>query len=131
MNERFYLLFVGLYILCALYLEVDVMIYILSCLLLFEGVTNIRLSTTIQKIRNVSLEPGLVIVKHNQRVNIEGLRAWRVLVAFVLTSTYVLLHIYNVEFLWFFPWFLGFAIMGAGVSSMCPMLMFLQWVGFR
>ena len=131
MSERFYLFLVGLYILCALYMEMDMMIYVLSVLLVFEGLTDLRLTTVLQKMRKITYETGLVAFKTKLRFNFEGLRAWRILVAIVLTLSYVSLHQYNVDFLWFFPWFMGFAIMGAGVSSMCPMLMALRWAGFR
>ena len=131
MNERSYLFLVGLFILTSLYFDVDMMIYGLSVFMVFEGLTNWRLTTALQKVRKIKLDTGLVAFQTKNRFDIDGLRAWRVLVAVVLTSSYVLLHQYNVDFLWFFPWFMGFAIMGAGVSSMCPMLMALRWAGFR
>ena len=131
MNERSYLFLVGLFILTSLYFDVDMMIYGLSVFMVFEGLTNWRLTTALQKVRKIKLDTGLVAFQTKNRFDIDGLRAWRVLVAVVLTSSYVLLHQYNVDFLWFFPWFMGFAIMGAGASSMCPMLMALRWIGFR
>jgi hypothetical protein len=35
------------------------------------------------------------------------------------------------ESLWFFPWFMGFAIFGAGLSGVCPVLISLKLLGFR
>lgn len=131
MSERYYLFFLGLYILCALYIEVDMMIYVLSAFMIFEGLTSWRLTTALQKIRKITLEPGLVVFQTKQRFDIDGMQVWRVLVAVVLMASYILLHEFEVEFLWFFPWFMGFAIMGAGASSMCPMLMALRWAGFK
>ena len=131
MSERFYLFLMGLFILCALYLEIDMMIYGLSVLLVFEGLTNLRLTTGLQKMRNITYDSGLLAFKTKTRFNFDGLRAWRIVVAVVLVSSYISLHQYNIDFLWFFPWFMGFAIVGAGVSSLCPMLMALRWVGFR
>lgn len=131
MSERLYLLLVGIYLLFALYFEVDMMIYALSAFMVIEGLTNWRLTNVLQKMRHVTLDSGLVAFQTKNRFNFEGLRLWRILVAAVLTSSYVLLHQFNVEFLWFFPWFMAFAIMGAGASSMCPMLIALRWVGFR
>ena len=131
MSERLYLLIIGMIILISLYLEVDMMIYIVSGFLVFEGVTNWNLTTALQKLRKVKLDSGLVAFKTQERFNLDGIRVWRLLVAVVLVSSYVLLHQFDVGFLWFFPWFMGFAIMGAGVSSMCPMLMALRWVGFK
>lgn len=131
MSERYYLFFLGLYILCALYIEVDMMIYVLSAFMIFEGLTSWRLTTALQQIRKITLEPGLVVFQTKQRFDIDGMQVWRVLVAVVLMASYILLHEFEVEFLWFFPWFMGFAIMGAGASSMCPMLMALRWAGFK
>ena len=63
MSERFYLLIVGAYILLALYLEVDMMIYVLSGFLVFEGVTGWSLTTALQKVRKITLDSGLVAFK--------------------------------------------------------------------
>ena len=131
MSERYYLLLVGSYILCALYIEIDMMIYILSAFLIFEGITNLRLTTALQKVRNISLEPGLVKFRTKTRFDLDALQAWRVMVAVVMVSSYILLHEYEVQYLWFFPWFMGFAILGAGASGMCPMFIGLRWAGFR
>ena len=131
MSERFYLLIVGAYILLSLYLEIDLMIYLLSGFLLLEGLTNWRLTTVLQKLRKITLDSGLVAFKTKNRLSLEGIRMWRMVVAVVLASSYIMLHQYDVEYIWFFPWFMGFAIMGAGVSGMCPMLMALRWVGFK
>ena len=131
MSERFYLLIVGAYILLSLYLEVDLMIYILSGVLMLEGLTNWRLTVVLQKLRKITLDSGLVAFKTKNRISIEGIQMWRLVVAVVLASSYIMLHQYDVEYIWFFPWFMGFAIMGAGVSGMCPMLMALRWVGFK
>jgi hypothetical protein len=49
----------------------------------------------------------------------------------MLVSAYVLLHEYDIDVLWFFPWFMGFAIMGAGASGICPVLLGLRWAGFK
>ena len=67
MSERFYLFYVGLYILFSLYLGFDAMIYALAALLIFEGVTNIALTTVLQKMRKVTLESGLVAFETKKR----------------------------------------------------------------
>ena len=131
MSERSFLFLTGFYILCALYFEIDIMIYVLSAVLLFEGVTDWRMTTMLQKVRNQTLDSGLLAFQNKARFNIDGLRAWRVVVAIILLTVYLLLHQYEVEYLWFFPWFMGFAILGAGASSLCPVLIFLRWAGFR
>jgi hypothetical protein len=131
MTERLYLFLVGVYILLALYLENNYLIYGLAAFLGFEGVSGIRLTNWIQKARQVSLSYGLVDFNSKARFAIDGLSAWRVFVAIMLVSAYVLLHEYDIDVLWFFPWFMGFAIMGAGASGICPVLLGLRWAGFK
>ena len=131
MTERIYLLLVGVYILAALYLENNYLIYGLAVFLVFEGVTGIRLTRLIQKARHVSLSYGLVDFNSKARFAIDGLSAWRVFVAITLVSVYVLSHEYGIDVLWFFPWFMGFAILGSGASGICPVLLGMRWAGFK
>jgi hypothetical protein len=107
------------------------MIYFLCLLLLFEGITNIRLSTLSQRLLHVTVPVGLVSFQTHQRFEFDALRAWRITVAVMLGGSFFLLNEYNLEVVWFFPWFMGFAIMGAGASSVCPVLLFIRWIGFR
>jgi len=131
MSERLYFFFIGAIILLGLYIENDYVIYGVTFVLIFEGITDWRLPVYIQKLRKVKLDAGLVLFDSKQRISIDAFRAWRVLVSLVLLSTYILVHQYNVELLWFFPWFLGFAVMGAGGSGVCPVVLLLRWVGFK
>jgi hypothetical protein len=131
MSERLFLFIVGVYILIALYLGVDVMIYILSLWLLFEAITDIRLTTLSQKLMKKTVPAGLIVFQAKQRFNFDALRAWRITVAILLGGSLIMLKEQNVEFVWFFPWFMGFAIMGAGASSVCPVLLFIRWLGFK
>lgn len=131
MSERVFLFLVGVYILVALYLGMDLMIYMLSLWLLFEAITDIRLTTLSQKFMKQTVPAGLIIFNTHQRFNFDAIRAWRITVAALLGGSLLLLKEYNVDFVWFFPWFMGFAIMGAGASSVCPVLLFIRWIGFR
>ena len=131
MTERMFLILVGIYILAALYLENNYLIYGIAAYLVFEGVSGIRLTRLIQKARHVSLSNGMVDFNSNVRYAIDGLSAWRVFVAITLVSVYVLLHEYGIDVLWFFPWFMGFAILGAGASGICPVFLGLRWAGFK
>lgn len=131
MSERFYLFIVGVYILISLYFEIDMMIYLLSLWLIFEAISNIRLTTLSHKLIGKSLPAGLTVFQTQQRFDFDAFRAWRILVAVMIGGSLFLLKEYNFEFAWFFPWFMGFAIMGAGASGVCPMLLFIRWLGFR
>jgi len=131
MSERIFLFLVGAFILLALYVENDLLIYGLSMGLVFEAITNIRLTTLSQKVMKKSTLPGLTVFETHQRFNFDSFRAWRLMVSTMLGGSFILLNVYHVEILWFFPWFMGFAIMGAGVSGVCPMILLIRWVGFR
>lgn len=131
MSERVFLFFVGVYILVALYLGIDLMIYLLSLWLLFEAITDIRITSLSQRLMKHPVPAGLIVFQTRQRFNFDALRTWRITVAVLLGGSLLLLKEHNVEFVWFFPWFMGFAIMGAGASSVCPVLLFLKWIGFK
>jgi len=131
MNERTYLFIVGALILFALYFTQNRIIEGLSLWLLFEGITNIRLTTLLQKIRHKQISPGLAVFNTRRRISFDAFRAWRLSVVFFLGGSFFLIHSHNIEMLWFIPWFMGFAILGAGVSGVCPMLLLLRWFGFR
>lgn len=125
------MLLVGVYILVALYLDNNDLIYGIAVFLLAEGLSGYRLTNLIQKARRVSLGSGMVDFNSKARFAIDGLSAWRVLIAVMLASVYVLSYEYDIDVLWFFPWFMGFAILGAGASGICPVLLALRRAGFE
>ena len=131
MSERLFLFVVGSYILTGLYLDLDVMIYGLCLWLLFEATTGLTLTSTTQKLLKKSVPSGLTLFKTHQRFDFDAFLAWRLVVAVMLGVSFVLVRDYDIEVLWFFPWFMGFAILGAGVSGVCPVLLFIRWLGFR
>ena len=88
MSERLYLFFVGVFILIALYFEVDVMIYLLCLLLFIEGITNFRLTTLSQRLMHVTVPVGLVSFQTHQRFEFDAIRAWRITVAAMLGGSF-------------------------------------------
>jgi len=131
MSERLYLFVIGIYVLIGLYFEIDIMIYLLSLWLVFEAVTDVRLTTLSQKMISKTVPAGLTVFQSTPRFDFDASRAWRITVAVMLGGSFILLKEQNIEVVWFFPWFMGFAIMGAGASGVCPMLLFLRWFGFK
>ena len=131
MSERVFLFIVGAFILSSLYIEIDLMIYVLCIWLVFEAVTNVRLTNLSQKVMNKTIPAGLTVFQTKERFNFDAFRAWRIMTPIMLGGSFILLNEYHFEVLWFFPWFMGFAIMGAGVSGVCPMILFIRWVGFK
>jgi len=131
MSDRVYLFVVGISILAALYLESNAMIYVVVVILFLEGFSGWTLPRITQKIRKKQLEPGLLKLSKIPRFNIESFLVLRLVLSSVVLASYVAVHEYNMDMLWFFPWFIGFAVLGAGVSGVCPVYLAIRWLGFK
>ena len=131
MSDRIYFFLFGVCLLIALYFDSTVMTYVLIAIIILEGLTGITISNLTQKMRNIRLSPALLESSTASRFNFEALRAWRLIVGFVILASYVAVHEYGMEALWFFPWFLAFAVLGAGVSGICPVYFAFRWLGFK
>lgn len=132
MSERFFRLIVGTLLLAFLYFELASAIPVLIAILLFEGATNYRIPMLVTRMRQAneaSFGDSSELMPNAQvaRFGFEAERAWRLAVALMLAIT---VYVFN-EQLWFFPWFMGFAIFGAGLSGVCPVLISLKLLGFR
>ena len=131
MSNRVYLFIVGLCILTALYMELDIMIYVLVAILFLEGVTGVTILWLSKKVREVQLESGLLQYSSETKFDFDAFRLFRIIIAVVVLASYVAVHEYSIDMLWFFPWFFGFSVMGAGVSGVCPVYMAIRWLGFK
>ena len=130
MSDRTYRAFMGFSLLIVLYFELNYAMYGIIGLLLFEGLTNLRVPVLIGLIRKNLLNQEYVYTDlylvENPRFNIDSERIWRITVGSSLFIGY-----FWIDALWFFPWFMGFAIFGAGLSGVCPVLLAIRWLGFR
>ncbi|MHB9118165.1 MAG: hypothetical protein ACYC2R_07805 [Burkholderiales bacterium] len=132
MSNHLYRLILGILLLVSLYFDLRYVMYVLIAMLFAEGVTNWRVPLLVQKLRRNSAvfseqEAEVASVQRAPRFQFEAERAWRLVIGMMLFVTYVLLY----DTLWFIPWFMGFAILGAGVSRVCPVLISVKWMGFR
>lgn len=130
MSERVFRIILGLILLALLYFDQRILIYGFTAFLLFEGITNWRVPILISSVRGVPLKGKadyLASMKTLTQINFEAERALRLVVVGFLVLSYV---VFGKE-LWFFPWFIGFALLGAGLSGICPMVLSLRWIGFR
>jgi hypothetical protein len=130
MSNRVYRLIVGIVLLLGLYLEIPMVIYCLIGVLLFEGITNLRIPILLDKLGfryPHNLQEGTIGLQFKTRTNFEAERVWRLLLAVVLIIVYVLYY----EIAWGFAWFMAIAIIGAGLSGVCPLFITLKWFGFR
>jgi hypothetical protein len=129
MNDRIYRALLGSLLLIALSFDLNLLMYLLIAMLLIEGLTNLRIPLIVNKLRKhpQTVAANACAVDHRDyRFEFEAERAWRLLVGSLLLVTFVFY-----QALWFFPWFMGFAIVGAGASGICPMEFSLKRLGFR
>lgn len=132
MSERFFRLIVGSLLLAFLYFDLDAGIPALIAVLTLEGITNYRIPVLVSRLRMAGQDgfddsSELAPEAHCARIPFDAERAWRLSVAVMLIVT---VYVFS-EALWFFPWFMGFAIFGAGLSGVCPVLISLKLLGFR
>jgi hypothetical protein len=130
MSERIYRLIVGLAVLGILYLDSRPAMSLLIALLVFEGITNWRIPLLVSRLRGDAARVDRQADAERRsecRFNFESERALRLLFAGVLLTTYIFFN----QGLWLFPWFAGFALTVAGLSGICPMLMFIEKLGFK
>ncbi len=129
MTESTFRIFLGTSLILTLYFDLRPLILGLIGLLAFQGITNWRITHFISRLRQgtAAATETLNAAVITTRINFEAERALHLMVAGMLICAYV---IYNQQ-LWVFPWFIGFALLGAGLSGICPMILTLKAVGFR
>jgi len=130
MSDRVYRAMMGLALLVVLYFDLNYAMIAIIMLLFFEGLTDYRLPILVGLLRKHVLkqdydyaDPSLV---DGAKYNIESERVWRVVV-----GSFLFIGYFVIDALWFFPWFMGFAIFGAGLSGVCPVLLAVRWLGFK
>lgn len=146
MSERYFRIIVGLWLVTGLFLDSAIIVFSLLCLLLFEGLTNLRVPIIISRLRYGAEAAGSAVTEPASRFSFEAERALRLLVViFVATpmlqnlsglipSADAMVANMPLDFLgllWWLPWFVGFALIGAGLSGMCPMVIALRYFGLR
>jgi hypothetical protein len=127
MTERTFRIFIGGALLLGLYFDLKPLVYTLIGIMAFQGITNWRLTRIVSRLRYgsaVALGPCCTPVPDAPpaRVNFEAERALCLIVSTMLLLTYGLYF----DQLWFIPWFIGFALFGAGLSGICPMILGLR-----
>ena len=134
MSNRAYRTALGVLLLLALYFDINMLMYVLIVMLFAEGITNFRIPMLVNKLSGIKsddIEMTDASITHDvpssYRFAFEAERVWRLMVGSMMLITYVFFY----STLWFSPWFMGFAILGAGVSGVCPMKIIVNKVGFR
>jgi hypothetical protein len=127
MTERWYRLIQGMYLLIALYIEHDMMVYGFMVLLSLEALTNLRLPMMVSQFRQGKQDLDVQESPKCTTFNIDSERLLRIFVVLFLLLSYV----FFAEPIWFFPWFVAAMLLLAGITNICPMVMMFQYLGFR
>ena len=127
MTERSFRFLQGIYLFITLAVGSDNMMYGIIIMYVYEGLTNLRIPILVSRIRygkDFVYDP---FTKSTFRIKCDAERAQRVAAAIFLYVTYFVFP----DAAWFGPWFLASIFLMAGITNMCPSVMFLRWVGFR
>ncbi|MHB8744575.1 MAG: hypothetical protein ACYC9L_15835 [Sulfuricaulis sp.] len=128
--QRLYMFLIGSVLLLALYFELSGLLYTLAALVILEAVTNISAVKLLIKLTGTSASNVCNTNSPNtigtSRFNFDAERAWQLSMGPMLIISYLFGNT-----VWFIPWFIGFAIIGAGLSGVCPWLIALRAIGFK
>jgi hypothetical protein len=128
MSERLFRLILGGTLLLILLSEHIGLLYLYIGIVLLEGLTNWRIPILVSKLRYGRGYCDLSqAVSGKNRYDFDAERALRLVIG---TFLIVPLFIFPKD-LWFFPWFVGFALSMAGMTGICPMCIFLKKIGFK
>lgn len=128
MTERTFRVVLGIFLLVLLYFEQAALIYLYIGILVIEGITNWRVPIILSRLRyGLAYQDLPAAAPGTYRFGFEAERALRMVIALFLVVSYIIFH----EALWFFPWFIGFALTMAGITGICPMAILMRQAGFR
>lgn len=129
MSERNFRFIVSLILLTALYFDLRAIILGLIALYTFEGLTNWRVPILVTRWRGQAMDttcdPGAVTV--GRALSFEAEQVLRIFIAIALFISFVI----YAESAWFVPWLIGFALLGAAITGVCPCILGLKLCGFR
>ncbi len=128
MSERICRLLLGGILLTILFFEWNDFLYVYIGIITFEGLTNWRLPNLISKLKH---SPSYIEIpmdaQRTSKYNFEAERAFRLVIAISLLVSCCVFP----KTLWFFPWFVGFALFMAGITGICPISISFKKLGFR
>lgn len=127
MSERTFRLILGAWLILALFFKLPQLVLALMALLTFEGITNWRIPLLVTNLRAGSTSTDIPPNASTCALSFEAERALRLIIVALLIITQFVFP----QLLWWLPWFIGFALIGAGMSGICPMVLGLRGIGFR
>ena len=111
-------------------LETQIPVYIVLGIITIEAITNWRVPIIITRLRyGADYKQYLNTPKPGNHI-MSKLEAERILRVFVLIFV-CLPYFISIQYIEFIPWFVATALILAGVTNICPMVMFLKFTGMR
>lgn len=138
MTERTFRIYLGAGLLLLLYItaingNTHLILYYIG-LLVFEGITSWHVPKILTALKNkanhnefIDNDSSCRKIPSTARIPFEAESAMRLVVAIIL----VIPLFFSAEILWIIPWFVASMLLLAGVTNICPMVMFFRWLGFR
>lgn len=138
MTERTFRIYLGAGLFLLLYISAtngntNLILYYIG-LLIFEGVTSWHVPKILNALKNKTNHNEFVENNSSYRKTMSTARipfaaesAMRLVVALIL----IIPLIFSADILWIIPWFVASMLLLAGVTNICPMVMFFRWLGFR
>ncbi|WJW74632.1 hypothetical protein QVG61_08960 [Thiohalobacter sp. IOR34] len=129
MSDSNFRLFIGIWLIVGLFFDEPRLLQALLVLLLFEGVTNLRLSLLLWRLRFGGERhfPDAACPAGVGCLPFEAERGLRLVLVLLLFPS---LYLYPGT-LWWVPWLVGYAMIAAGLSGICPMVLALRRAGLR
>lgn len=130
MTERQFRFVISISLLIGLYFELRWAVTSIVAIYLIEGITNLRVPIVVakllpQKSTHITCDPGAIAVA--PRFSVESEQVLRLIVGGLLLIS----DEFYPETLWYLPWLLGFALLGAAITGICPCILGLKTWGFK
>jgi len=127
MSERTFRLIQGIYLILFLSLDLSMFIYAIIITMGLEGLTNWRIPRIVSRLRYGKQAQFQSVRNDGVRFNLDSEQMQRLAMAIFLLLTYIVFPGVG----WYGPWFLGFLLIMAGLTNICPMVIFMRWIGCK
>lgn len=132
MSERANRFIFGFSLITFLFMEWNYGVYAIIFILIFEGLTNLRVPRLVSKLRDsVGLTAEGLTADFDENDNCKFSYEAERLLRFAVATTISLGFVFFEELLWFLPWFVGLNLLLAGITGTCALVMLFRKIGFK
>ena len=132
MSERANRFIFGFCLITFLLMEWDYGIYAIIFILMFEGLTNLRVPRLVSKLRySAGLAAEGPATDFDENENCKFSYEAERLLRFAVAATISLSFVFFKELLWFIPWCVGLNLLLAGITGTCALVMLFRNAGFK